>query len=560
MRYLRFHLAVLLLALAGLLGPMGARAAHATCYASTVPTAVDYPVAPGTTCRNANQATGDPGNFYDSYTTIPNDYSILYFDAKQPACAAAARTRLEQKLQNNLNYASGGGKVCGPRRDIAGQLPTTNPFQAHLIGGAVAAIFATAVVLADAGYPVNDALLFGVEQQHQGIPSPQDPRCGAVSLQVDPALCPSGGCVNSCMDDYSVTAAGFGWVSAYERKVGRTMSSSSWASLARGQINLALAPWSQSGSVCFYRKGTTPGRCDATKAEVQANLGNVIGADHNQENPAYGFGLMTSIATACEGLKRASSPCTFTADQKWTAQQLLIHAQQRTYYDTTAHDYRFTPWCRNFRNGSSVGCWDPLFGPLELPGYLPTLFPLLRFYDATGMTPYPLSTVVNNSWGYHPAYQFTEYREPRFRWARDEFWGPLRKLFYEELSYLTWPTAAARAFSYWVQPAELAGFGSPGSLVVAGGSTRSGASYPVTMYWRNITTGSGWNLVSYQPTPDPNGNPKDTWYNAVPAPTNPFHSYEVAVQHLGGPWNYCTYTGSNSIVWCTQSNATPPWP
>lgn len=548
------------LTLAVMVGLCSAVPAEAACYHTTVPSAADYPLASYETCRKAKtNGPTDPGNYFDPYVTVPNDYAILYFDAKNPACAAAARTKLEEKLRSNLAYADAGGKVCDPRRDAAGQPPGTNAFRVHLAGGYVAAIHAAALAFRDAGYPVDDTLLLGVQNHHWPIPSPQDPSCGVQSLAMSTG-CPTGGCVNSCMDDYSLTAAGFGWMAAYEKRMGRTTSAGNWASTARSEINKALSHWNQYGSVCYYLKGTTPARCDATRADVDANRANVVGADHNQENPGYGFGLMTSVATACEGLKRAGSPCSFTTEQVWTARQLLIHAQQRTYYDTNARDYRFTAWCRDFRNGNSVGCWDPLFGPDHLPGYLPTLFPLKRFYDATGLKPDPLSVVVHNGWGLGPAYQFDEYREPRFRWARDEFWGPLRKLFYEELAYLTWPAHSPQAFTYWIQPAELAGFGGPGSLTVAGGSTESGSWYPVKMYWRNITTGSGWNLVAHQPFPDPNGNPKDTWYNSVPAPTYPYDHYEVAVSHSGGPWHYCTYKGGYSMWWCTQSNATPAWP
>ncbi len=532
-------LQIIPLVLVALLGSLGSLQAQTTCYYTTVPAAVDFPIQAGDVCRIG----GNNQNHYDA-NLVGNDYAILYFDAKKPACAAGARDRLEAKLRANLNYANFGGKICDPRRDTNGTLPMTDPFQPALGGAVIMGIFSTAVALLDRGYTVDDTLLQGVRDHHQGIPSPQDPRCGQSSLPD----------VNSCMDDYTVTAAGFGWISAYEAKRSRYTNSATWASRTRTEINKALSHWSQYGSVCYYLKGSNPPRCDATRDDVERNLANVIGADHNQENPAYGFGLMTSVATACEGLKRAGSQCTFTDDQVWIARQLLIHAQQRTYYDTSERAYKFTPWCRHFPTGGYTGCWDPLLG------YFPTLFPLKRFYDAIGLTPSPLSTVIHNSWGEHPAYQFHEYLEPRFSWDRTNFWGPLRKLGYEELAYLTWPAHSPQAFTYWIQPAELAGFGAPGSLTVAGGSTQSGPSYPVRMYWRNVTTGSAWNLVSFQATPDPNGNPKDAWYNSVPAPTNPYDWYEVAVQHVGGPWYYCTYKGGNTIWWCKTSNATPAWP
>jgi hypothetical protein len=82
------------------------------------------------------------------------------------------------------------------------------------------------------------------------------------------------------------------------------------------------------------------------------------------------------------------------------------------------------------------------------------------------------------------------------------------------------------------------------------------------MSWRNVSTNSVWSTVPFQATPDPNGNPKNVWYNSVPAPTFPFDTYEIRVKHSTGPYFYCTYRGGNTISWCTPSTSvpTPAWP
>ena len=123
--------------------------AAAQCNSGSTPTGVDYPIPVGTVCRAATPG-GDPGNFYD-VNPVANDYATFYFDAKQPACAALARSRFEEKLRNNLNYANSGGKICDPRRDTAGTLPTTDPFQPALAGAVITGIYATAVALLDSG-------------------------------------------------------------------------------------------------------------------------------------------------------------------------------------------------------------------------------------------------------------------------------------------------------------------------------------------------------------------------------------------------------------------------
>lgn len=200
---------------AALLGPLAPVHAQDTCYSGSVPAGADYALPPGQTCQI-------PGNYYD-VNFVANDYAILYFDAKKPGCTAAARDRLEAKLRAKLNYANSGGRICDPRRDTNGALPATNPFQPAFAGAMATGIFSTAVALLDRGYTLDDTLLRGVRDHMAGLPSPQDPWCGTSSL-------PN---VNSCMDDYTVTAAGFGWISAYEARRGRTTDAANWASRTR---------------------------------------------------------------------------------------------------------------------------------------------------------------------------------------------------------------------------------------------------------------------------------------------------------------------------------------
>jgi hypothetical protein len=97
----------------------------------------------------------------------------------------------------------------------------------------------------------------------------------------------------------------------------------------------------------------------------------------------------------------------------------------------------------------------------------------------------------------------------------------------------------------WVQPASTAGYGPPGSLVVAGEATGAPAGTPVALYWRNLTLGGAWVREAYEPTTDSNG----IWLNSIPN-ANPLHRFEVFVRYDVVDSPYCTYTGTGSISWC----------
>ena len=107
-----------------------------------------------------------------------------------------------------------------------------------------------------------------------------------------------------------------------------------------------------------------------------------------------------------------------------------------------------------------------------------------------------------------------------------------------------WCTESAKVV--WIQPQTTAGFGPPGSLIVAGNAQNAPSGTGVYLYWRDVTAGGVWNLVSYAPPPDSS----HTWYNSFPA--NFSHIYSVyivydAINTSAGP---CTYAGNSTINWC----------
>lgn len=95
----------------------------------------------------------------------------------------------------------------------------------------------------------------------------------------------------------------------------------------------------------------------------------------------------------------------------------------------------------------------------------------------------------------------------------------------------------------WIEPGSVAGFGDRGSLIVAGfaaGPVPAGTR--VTLYWRDVTSGTGWTAVPYTAAPNSQG----IWFNEIPAAnTNFTHQYEMYVVYGRATSASCGYLGNN---------------
>lgn len=106
-------------------------------------------------------------------------------------------------------------------------------------------------------------------------------------------------------------------------------------------------------------------------------------------------------------------------------------------------------------------------------------------------------------------------------------------------------TSSANAHVIWIQPSELAGFGSPNSLVIAGSATGAASGSRVQVSWRNVSLGGAWVTEPYKPLPNGNG----IWYQQIVG-ANYSQLYEVRANYGGIDWPTCTYSGSGGIYWC----------
>jgi len=149
------------------------------------------------------------------------------------------------------------------------------------------------------------------------------------------------------------------------------------------------------------------------------------------EDPNYGLGLLTSLASTCAAMRFAGSSCgTFAGWNLTASAELLRSAQQRASFDGSDWDQ---DGCASFVSGNLPGpCDDHVYlgTPLDA-SYKPRDFNLSLFLASVGVTG-----------GYQAsnAYQFDSYCEPNTDWVAPynatKLWGPNRYTF-----YYTYPVA-----------------------------------------------------------------------------------------------------------------------
>lgn len=379
-------------------------------------------------CLIASWSASDRQVQYVSGNTIDlnaelDRWAAIYQDVRGGGvCAPAATQALYDRLTNALN--------AGPISDQRPSGDSVDYFRQFLAGGIVTHIFAAAKEIDYHSIPNSlEPLLAQVKARFGGdpkqnytnqIPSPQDSGCGLGSLPR----------VNSCMDDHSLTASGYAWLAAYEYQ--RLRSPQPFLGRAFNEIDYAMAPMSNhsdpsthGGGPCVESVTTGSPHCSGTAANYTPAGYRIIGADHDQENPNYGLGLMTGIASACAAIYDAGSTCGgLSAWNVTAATELLRTAQQRASHDGSDWDQGGCP----VFYGGTAPCDDHTHFALSAnAAYKPRDFSLALFYSLHGIPA-----------GYPPdaAYQFGSYCEPRTVWSPpyESLWGPNRYTFYATYS------------------------------------------------------------------------------------------------------------------------------
>ncbi|HYH79841.1 MAG TPA: hypothetical protein VEX86_08585, partial [Longimicrobium sp.] len=335
-----------------------------------------------------------------------NDFGRILVDADNPACAKNAAGTLRDKL-------------------AATRAAAPNTWSTLWLGGNyVALIFAAADRIGAYGHmtPELDYQLQWVANTFAFVEEP-----GGCGLTV----------TDNCMDTYSGAASGFAWIAEYQYRRGDPGVSASKAA-ARTYIRLTFE------AACIRRVASTSGYCDGIYPELTSGAARTLSLNEGQQWPAYGFGLMTSIAAAVLGWEGATdSTYVFSDTARIIAKGLFEEA--RRVIDIAPTPDQFLRACVKPTASTTGPGWkledfsadcaglDP--NPPLLPStakYTPQMYALFDFYKAR------LSYTAPTG-----GYQSTTLDKDTFQLApheRGDWFGFGRYATYAELGHYWWKT------------------------------------------------------------------------------------------------------------------------
>ena len=291
-----------------------------------------------------------------------NDYGRIHVDAEDPNCAQTAMYQLTAKAAAEL-------------ADPAG---FTNWLDGYMVGE----IFGAAMRIGANGWANKDldAQLCEVANRfvHYTGPPPSG-ACGGDNL-------------NTCMDDFAGTAAGYAWIAAYERRrvphcqyFPTQAEVDAKLNLANQFLDQALGNVTSSSDtshgVCIRRLPLTGSQfplCTGSIADLDSTVtpAQTFSVNGQQQMIHYGFGLMTTVAFAKLGIQEAGGSSTFSADQIRVARALMEEAQRHITVDAFDNGTYNTMDCLqpdgngNLTGGSDCG-----------RGYAPDMLNLKPAYD-----------------------------------------------------------------------------------------------------------------------------------------------------------------------------------
>jgi hypothetical protein len=336
-----------------------------------------------------------------------NDYGRIHEDADNPACAEKALYALSAKVRNTLWV--GGNPATGTQYHTdERELYPTGPYQGAWEGWHVAAIFSAAQRLGANGWATKDldVVLQAVRDSYSF-----NATCEDFSA-------------NTCKDDYAGGAVAHAWIAAYEFRRGRSASAHILASRAY------LKDFFR--TVCIDRSNLQVGdfvRCDGDDNTLLT--GDVTySLNHGIQQPPYGFGLMTSVASALLGLGVAGAPTSLASidsnvDTQLRAVALLREAQGKVVSSSSGDNATFDDNCLNVGftqqpNVRVISTDAPCGGVIPgQPRYEPEMFVLKRFYE--GVVGHQF---VGGEYSFAGQYDFDA--DP----SEHSFHGVGRKLFY----------------------------------------------------------------------------------------------------------------------------------
>jgi hypothetical protein len=260
-------------------------------------------------------------NGTDHITLNLDDYGVFFLEAKDPVCAATAASALKSKIESTLRT---------PFTDsVTG---AAQPYGRWLDGGLVSLVFATALELGPQGLLDSD-LLASLLRVRDSFQFNRDRGCG-VTANVSLG--------NSCMDDYTVSSAGYAWIAAFDAARGWNSDAATMAASARNLVHSAFGTFD---SICIHDDNPDPGavypprgvcnvKIDSTtpveRQRLNSGQAQAISFNHGFQDLGYGIGLLTSVASTANALAFAGQPFSLLDFEQDIARALLREAQLHT--------------------------------------------------------------------------------------------------------------------------------------------------------------------------------------------------------------------------------------
>ncbi|HEU0013855.1 MAG TPA: hypothetical protein VFQ45_09230 [Longimicrobium sp.] len=318
--------------------------------------APDGPVLAGLgTCKSSGIVRG----LYGDVNADLNDFGRVLYDADQGplACLDTAAAAMKAKINGLLdaepsrfgNYCTN-PKGCGFNAGGVLALVFAAAERIHTKGGMTLALD-SALRRAEAAYKFDD----------------RDDGCALQST-------------DNCMDGHSVAASGFGWIAAYRAVRGDN------ADAARASTVYHIHKTFE--SACLFTGFTGVAKdsilCKGTPLDVHQGRATTLSLNIGQQYPAYGFGLMTSIAAAVLGYDVSGSAYQFLDSEIYVARGLFAEAQGTI--DTGPSPDAFKGNCPWIGQHPTDRYWrvDSLNAPCggKGGGYQPQMYALNAFYSA----------------------------------------------------------------------------------------------------------------------------------------------------------------------------------
>jgi len=322
------------------------------------------------------------------------DYARIHQDAEKPSCALQASWALTAKVKNTLDY-------------------NPNDYKDWLRGAHVSLIYAAALRIGANGYGTKelDVQLRRLETTYAFT---RDAGCGNVD----------GG--NNCLDDYSQAAVGYAWIAAYKYRRGDSeYSVDSFRNAAIGQIGNFF------NNACIHSPTGNPTLlCNGSVNGLTAGTDETISFNHGQQMQPYGFGLMTSIASAVMGLKASGRTYSFGSYPGQVTIAAALMKEMQLHVDTAN---AFDNNCYTIsRDGAGVYSFTPGRNCGGPDGYKPEMYALNEFYRQK------LGGIPQN--GVSGVYQSNYFRSSLFDTSSTSmaFFGVARRVVYGDHGYGWW--------------------------------------------------------------------------------------------------------------------------